>query len=141
LLLAEYKKARQELKKLFEKTFVEGSKELFEKYPKMDSFGWPQYAPHFNDGDPCIFSVRAYEETIHINGDRFYDEDYDEEVDQSDGCLAAEAEEKVRWAEEATDEICTFINMFDDDDLAEFGEGLITVYRNGKIEEDYYDHD
>lgn len=23
----------------------------------IDSFGWTQYTPYFNDGDPCVFSV------------------------------------------------------------------------------------
>lgn len=25
--------------------------------PTMDSFGWTQYTPYFNDGEPCVFSV------------------------------------------------------------------------------------
>lgn len=29
--------------------FNEGSKELFAKYPKLESFSWLQYAPSFND--------------------------------------------------------------------------------------------
>lgn len=29
---------------------------FFSKYPEM-SIGWTQYSPHFNDGEPCTFSV------------------------------------------------------------------------------------
>jgi hypothetical protein len=25
--------------------------------PTMKAFGWTQYTPYFNDGDPCVFSV------------------------------------------------------------------------------------
>lgn len=28
-------------------------------YPQLSSLGWVQYAPHFNDGEPCEFSVHS----------------------------------------------------------------------------------
>lgn len=38
--------------------FAGGAKEIFEKYgDKVGRFGWTQYTPYFNDGDPCVFSV------------------------------------------------------------------------------------
>lgn len=32
-------------------------KAFFEEYPQVKAVGWKQYTPHFNDGDPCTFSV------------------------------------------------------------------------------------
>ena len=42
---------RTEFPKLFE--------ELFAKSKLIDSFGWTQYTPYFNDGDTCEFGVHA----------------------------------------------------------------------------------
>ena len=28
--------------------------------PGCGSFGWAQYTPYFNDGDPCVFGVHAF---------------------------------------------------------------------------------
>ena len=33
------------------------SDEVFSAMPEIYAFGWTQYAPYFNDGDPCIFGV------------------------------------------------------------------------------------
>ena len=35
----------------------ESFKEVFEKYPEIESIKWQQYTPYFNDGDECIFRV------------------------------------------------------------------------------------
>ena len=39
--------------------------DLFNEYPALNSFGWVQYTPYFNDGDECIFGVNS---DIIING-------------------------------------------------------------------------
>lgn len=31
--------------------------EFITKYPEIRAFAWTQYAPYFNDGEPCVFSV------------------------------------------------------------------------------------
>lgn len=42
-------KAREEIKKLFQK--------FWEMNPGVNAVVWTQYAPYFNDGEPCEFSV------------------------------------------------------------------------------------
>lgn len=38
--------------------FAQTSKEIFEKYgDRVGAFGWVQYTPYFNDGDPCVFGA------------------------------------------------------------------------------------
>ncbi len=43
------------------------SKNVFLKYPKLESFGWTQYTPYFNDGDTCVFSANT--DYLMINGE------------------------------------------------------------------------
>lgn len=46
--------------------------------PTIVAFGWSQYTPYFNDGDPCVFSVHGV--WIQTTEDRQEDsEDYAEE--------------------------------------------------------------
>ena len=39
--------------------FTDLQKEIFTKYPELESFGWSQYTPYFNDGDTCVFSANT----------------------------------------------------------------------------------
>jgi len=39
---------------LSKEVFNDWCKEIFEKHPKVESFGWNQYTPYFNDGDTCV---------------------------------------------------------------------------------------
>lgn len=43
------KKAQEIVKHIF--------KDIFKQIPELQMIRWVQYAPHFNDGDECIFSV------------------------------------------------------------------------------------
>lgn len=56
-LTAKYKET-QELLKTEGRGAVEAFfKKVFEEHPEVVAFQWEQYAPYFNDGDPCEFSV------------------------------------------------------------------------------------
>lgn len=70
-----YMKASQELEKVIEdngaRIVVEALAPFFEKNEKLEGIRWKQYAPHFNDGDPCVFHVR---ECLLDWGDGFTDE-------------------------------------------------------------------
>lgn len=38
--------------------FAEASKNIFDKHGDIvHSFGWTQYTPYFNDGEPCVFGT------------------------------------------------------------------------------------
>lgn len=32
-------------------------KDAFDKHPELEAVVWAQYAPYFNDGEPCVFNV------------------------------------------------------------------------------------
>lgn len=34
-------------------------RQLFEKHADARAFGWQQYTPRFNDGDPCTFGIHG----------------------------------------------------------------------------------
>jgi hypothetical protein len=44
-------------KKALQKYLKEKFKELFIKYPEIETASWTQYTPFFADGDICIFGL------------------------------------------------------------------------------------
>lgn len=54
---AEINAAREKAAELGEKGVAAALKEFMEQNPEVRAFAWRQYAPSFNDGDPCVFSV------------------------------------------------------------------------------------
>ena len=62
-----------------ERYFVAVARELFEQNPLLQSVGWRQYTPYYNDGDECEFgSRRDVDNGLAINGytsDDLYDWD------------------------------------------------------------------
>jgi hypothetical protein len=56
--LKEVKEKIAIIRKELEEVFKEEAKGLFETVPTLGTVVWEQYAPYFNDGDPCVFSVR-----------------------------------------------------------------------------------
>lgn len=62
--LNEFVKMKQDIDEKLRKEGLEivknGLKELFAKYPKLQAIRWNGWAPHFNDGEPCVFSLRHF---------------------------------------------------------------------------------
>lgn len=66
-------KLKNQLMKDGEKLFDASCKNIFEVHKDFNSFAWPQYTMHWNDGDATNFYV--YKENIYIN-----DEEDSEEI-------------------------------------------------------------
>src|SRR4051794_30400356 len=50
--------ARNQMREKAKALVSEGTKAIFEEYGDIvESFGWTQYTPYFNDGDECVFGV------------------------------------------------------------------------------------
>lgn len=63
----EIRKVKKEILEPSIKIFTDLTKNIFEEHPKLESFGWNQYTPYFNDvGDTCNFSANT--DYIYING-------------------------------------------------------------------------
>lgn len=100
-------------------------KNLFADFPDMDSFGWRQYTPYFNDGDECVFSAHIDQHSITINGADHYDDD------------------TLDCHEEASKKISDLLEMIGEDTLREiYGDHVeITVKSDGEVITDEYSHD
>ncbi len=119
---------------------------LFEKSDKIESMGWTQYTPYFNDGDSCTFRVN---EPDQINGE--YDSNiewYDWKVNYylKEDRYKTDIEENSAIDINACDAFLEFrelIESIQDDILKDlFGDhALVTVKRDGTVEVEEYEHD
>lgn len=131
--------------------FTELSKELFEKYPELKSFGWAQYTPYFNDGEECVFAARTDRETIYINGVNEWDDDelvegaldlhkLAEDQEYKDGKFIPKAHDAK--AKKIVSAVYKFLQSFDNDFLKEaFGDHVKVTVTADKTDIDDYQHD
>jgi len=138
-IVKHFNEEKSKIQKQARTLFTEAAKELFEKYPELASFGWEQYAPYFNDGDACVFSVHADYPTINgydTGADRFVDGSYGNE----DGELT---NEQASFIDKVKKPIAALINTLPDDIMQEiFGSDTrVTITQDGKITNDETSHD
>lgn len=149
----EIKKIKSELREKLRDNFHGLTKELFNSYPELDSIGWRQYTPYFNDGEACEF--RSAHDYPNINGN---DENYGES-EQPEGVLdivklGSEEIYDENWKmvknpdynpyyNEIVKTVKEFLNQFDDEDMEDlFGDHVIVhITSNGVDVEEYEDHD
>lgn len=60
-LVEQYHETRKNLAKELEVNFKPLFTEVFETFSNLTSVSWVQYTPHFNDGEPCEFSVYGFD--------------------------------------------------------------------------------
>jgi hypothetical protein len=125
---------------------------IFDKYSKLESFGWTQYTPYFSDGDENIFSANT--DYILINGEWANDSKWLNKKNVITWGTWDREEKiyKVRVEEdnpnydsvlsEANSEIINFLSNFDDEFyLRKFGNHAeIVVTKNG-VDISDYEHD
>jgi hypothetical protein len=125
---------------------------IFEKYPTLESFGWTQYTPYFNDGDVAIFSVNT--DWIYINGIPVDDSDWvnettiinygtwNREKKVYEGRTEVPNLNYDKELSKASDEISEFLSNFDNEFfMSQFGDHAeITVTSEG-VSVDEYEHD
>jgi hypothetical protein len=120
--------------------FKESCKEIFEKNPELESFGWVQYTPYFNDGDECLFRVSCDVDCgLRINGEMasYILEEFDYKSDE----YKAKSQELEKY-----EEICELVNAIDGipGDLLKqiFGDHVtVDIKRDGTHEVEEYCHD
>lgn len=121
---------KKKMAECFKDYLKEGFGAIFEKYPKLKSLRWEQYAPYFNDGDACIFHVWHY----------FEDDDilFEDGFEDTNGDDYGYGDAYKDVADMASD----IIGGADEDDFEQlFGDGVrVTVTRDG-FEVENYDHD
>jgi hypothetical protein len=139
-----YKEARQQLQAAeaacqatMQNAFKTLAAKLFADNPELESFGWKQYTPHFNDGDPCVFHACIDEPDI--NGEDGWGLDSGKEY--RNGLTIQEREPSLAYRLQPA--VAEFLRGFDEEHLQEmFDDDVrVTVYRDGTTNTDDYDHD
>lgn len=129
---------RQQIQDAAKGVFVESVTDLFTQNDDLDSFGWRQWTPHWNDGNPCVFGACTDPDMIFINGSNVYEDD----LGNSD--IEDMSEEENRRAAVLADEVSKILIAIGDSNLElMFGDHVeINVSRNGDIEvKKYEEHD
>jgi hypothetical protein len=75
-IVTEYNERIKEMRASLTETLRSAFKEIFAQSPNLYMITWTQYAPYFNDGDPCEFSVH---EMYAVHRNVLNDENYDED--------------------------------------------------------------
>ena len=144
---AECKRKMNELKqqsqKIVKDTFMEGAKQLFDENPDLQSFGWKQYTPWFNDGDTCEFGVHIDEPDINEKSGYKLDtgEDYIPGPNGSYGKYVKNREPSIEY--KLQPKVREFLSEFDEDDFKFMFDDHVKVQvnRDGSIEVNEYSHD
>jgi hypothetical protein len=149
----EIKRIKSELREVLSNNFHSLIKELFDTYPELNSIGWKQYTPYFNDGEPCEFRSMHHYPTINGN-----DENYGVS-EQPEGVLdivmlGSEEIYDENWKKvknpnykpyyaEIVKSVKDFLNQFDDDDMEDlFGDHVsVHITSEGIDIQDYDSHD
>ena len=148
----EIAKLKAEAQQMASDAFDSFCKEIFEKHPKVESFGWSQYTPYFNDGDTCTFSANT--DYISINGEHVDDSKWVNEKNVIDwgtwnrdlriyeGRVEVPNLDYNSELVKGADEIVEFLSNFDNDFyITRFGDHAeITVSKDG-VDVDEYEHD
>lgn len=121
---------RKEMETAAKDFFKTASKTLFDENPKLESFGWSQYTPYFNDGDTCEFSANTDYEAVSVNGMSQWGEEWPED------------EKEAKEIEKLSKVVSKFLNQFEDDDFEKmFGDHVeVTVTRKG-VKTEGHDHE
>jgi hypothetical protein len=167
-ILAKASELKSEMQKLLKSEMNNIFVDFWEQNPNINSIVWSQYAPYFNDGEPCVFSVRDVVFTNIKNVDLIqkhanlilYWEDYgkdeiadetDDEMDINDDTFAFSSYSAKRVISELNlnvnlsdiESISTFLesDLMSDIMEATFGsDALVVVNRDGFHTTEYY-HD
>jgi hypothetical protein len=148
----EIRKMKQEVLEASNKIFTDLTKTIFEEHPKLESFGWSQYTPYFNDGETCTFSANT--DYIYINGQPADEADWINETKITNyGTWNREKRQYEGRTEvpnldydpdlaKITDEVKEFLSNFDEDFfLSQFGDHAeVTITAEG-VSVDEYEHD
>lgn len=123
------------------KHFHEACTEIFEANPKLESFSWEQYTPYFNDGEECIFGVRADDVNVTFEGkDLEYVSVWKGEA-VGDGVEDVEDQEALTKAVEDIGKVTRFLMTNEEIAQDAFGDHCrVVVHRNG-VDVEHSDHD
>lgn len=143
--LEAFKAKRTDLVKQLQTEFPALLAPLLSQSKRIESIGWRQYTPYFNDGDECIFGV--HNDDLTINGIDDYDGDENEiafikeKIWNGDNWVVNTNLDKPEF--ELLQQIEKVLRSIPDDFYKDlFGDHVrVTVYKDGRIETEEYEHD
>jgi hypothetical protein len=143
--LEAFKAKRIDLVKQLQAEFPSLLAPLFAESKRIESIGWRQYTPYFNDGDECVFGV--HNDDLTINGTDDYDGDENEiafiKEKTWDGKKWVVNTELDTHEFKILKQIQKVLRSIPDDFYKDlFGDHVkVTIYKDGRIETDEYEHD
>jgi hypothetical protein len=153
--LNEALKSFKEQKQKFVESAKEGLKEAFVNYfelnPNANAVVWTQYAPYFNDGDPCVFSVNEITVT-NATGSLLEDSnilygEIDEDDDDYKGIFAYSLgylrKEETQVDHDSSSALGNLLSDNDMSDVMEsmFGDSVRVIATREGFDVEEYDHD
>lgn len=143
---------KKEALKISENIFDDFRHHIFSKYQQLESFGWTQYTPYFNDGEACIFYANT--DYLIINGEYAEDSNWfnkenvinwgqwNRDLKIHEGRVE---EPNTNYNEElvnAYNEIVSFLSNFDNDFyLSKFGDHAEVIVTKTGVNISDCDHD
>lgn len=152
-LLQRLNELNQERKQILTQLVPEVEKMLkrLEFPPGVNSVGWTQYTPYFNDGDTCIFRVNCDIDYILINGEDAHDSEFRGRLNKTEykiNPLTGKYEKDVNLNYDEVlgdfaNEFVDLINSLPEEVLEEaFGDHCqVTLHKGGEIKVDSCEHD
>lgn len=145
--IQEYNDFRSAFQKRAQEKFKEVFKEFWEENPGINVVTWTQYAPYFNDGEPCVFGINCPTFSNATEPDDISDlrwEEYNGETEGIWGCgewnIKDIAKEYPGVNPESTKILASLINSDPMEDVLEdmFGsDNRVVATREGFTSEDY----
>jgi hypothetical protein len=149
---SEINKLQTDVREISSTLFDDFRNHIFEKYSTLESFGWTQYTPYFNDGESCHFYANT--DYLKIN-DEWVDDtnwisktniiswgEWDRDKREHIGRVEEENPNFNEELSNACQEISDFLSNFDNDFyLSKFGDHAeITITKNS-VDISDCDHD
>lgn len=131
----EFEQEKERFHKVGKQLIKKTLNKIFDSFPEVKSIYWHQYTPYFNDGDPCLFTIReifASELTV-------------DQVDNSDDGFYGGIS---RYNSGDHKELSAMLAIFEDclgqiEDVvkAAFGDHALVIATRKNIEIREYEHD
>ena len=119
--------------------------EFFDANPEVETVTWDQYAPHFNDGEPCLFDVHEMYWTVSENSELPEEDiervtEWDEKLSTGSWCTS-ECSERTKQVANAVSELESVLHA--DSDFCEemYGSDATVVISRDGISIEECDHD
>ena len=121
------------------KAVMKSIKALMDKHPGVQAIRWTQYAPYYNDGDACVFSVHEPQVALNVSTPP----DDEDEDDDEDGFQGAWQFDRGGALRDDLDKLYGLMCEADDAMEATFGDSVQVTIRRGETEAEVkdYSHD